>query len=251
MPLETSISLSLLVSFALIAWLLNPQRRWSHLLWLLAMSLSFLSARRQVWLLALTCLAVLAANAEALAPQKLWTILQGTKAGEQSDGKLAGPSSTLSRLARMGALLCLMAALAGAISSPALQSFQAVDANLPQGIARFVDTHDLGPRIFSDSDTASFLEWRCGEKRPLFIDISNAFPDQLAADCDDILAANARGRQLLEIAQISAVALRKPIAGEQLPPLLLFLAHQPQWSFVYVGYDGIIAVRRENKTKHR
>jgi hypothetical protein len=52
---------------------LNPQRRWSHVAWLLVMCVMFLRYRRHLWLFALVSLAVLAINARYIDTQAMWT----------------------------------------------------------------------------------------------------------------------------------------------------------------------------------
>ncbi len=63
---------ALLVLGAMWAWWRNPQRRWSQLAWVLVMSVLLLRQRRHLWLLAIVCLAVMAANASSFDTQVLW-----------------------------------------------------------------------------------------------------------------------------------------------------------------------------------
>ncbi len=61
-----------LCALALGAWIFNPQRRWSHAIWVVLMSYLFLNQRRHLWILALVALAVLAANANFFDSERAW-----------------------------------------------------------------------------------------------------------------------------------------------------------------------------------
>ncbi len=72
LPADMVIGVVVLPLLALGAWLLNPNRRWAQLGWLLLLALLFVRARRNVWPFLLTCLLVLAGNAQVLDPETLW-----------------------------------------------------------------------------------------------------------------------------------------------------------------------------------
>ncbi len=163
----------LLWAIGMALWLNNPNRRWMQLGWMLLMLAAFLQARRQLWLTALTSLFVIVSNVRANSDDCFRGWRQLTK------GDIQEPIPAPMRLiARLGTLLILGCALAQAISKDALPP-RAVSAKLPVRMASFL--RDSAPRghLFNDYEFSAYLQWAFHNKRGLFIDLNNAYPDSL------------------------------------------------------------------------
>ena len=227
----------LLTILALTAWLLNPQRRWAHLLWLVLMAYFFLTARRNVWLLSLTCLLVMAANAHVLETTKWWHEWQKRRLVANESVPPAPQQK-----ARMGAIACLL--LWSVLQITAIWPLKTTSANLPTGKTDFIEDNHIAGRMFNDITDSPYMEWRLSQKRPLFIDIIQAYPDSLTADFFDVMRASPDGITLLDKNNVGFISLSSPRQNEPMPPLLNYLLQNPRWALVYSHADGTVWVRR-------
>jgi hypothetical protein len=239
LPTEMQILAAVLVLLAAGAWLVNPQRRWAHLGWMLLTGALFVQARRNIWPFSLTCLMVSAANAQAL---NLWAIRRRKGGGNDADPLLVVMRWSF-RLALLAwiALDCTPRILAWRAWQP-LQPMR-----LEQGVVRFFQQHEPQGRVFNDYENSSYLQWRLAGQPSLYIDLLNAYPDGVMRDYQDLVRATERGRHLLDEQQIEWVVLttnRGVSSGDSLAVLANYLDATPQWVRVYVGRDGVIWVRR-------
>jgi len=260
LPLEYVMGAALLVLLAAMAWALNPQRRWAHLLWVVLMSVAFLHARRHLWLLSLICLAVMAANAAAIDTQRLWRHWQQRRVQEEIPAKkpvksrlrgnrLSGESpipAHLRRRAHAAVIACIVMWLAvGPLwDIQALRGQYPVSDDVPRGIAAFIERHNLPGRMFNGFIDAPYLQWRFAEQRPLFMGHLNDYPDTVIRDYDDMIHATLRGRSRLDELNIGYVVLRSPYPGTPWPKLALYLEYNAQWARVYQDQNGAVWVRR-------
>jgi len=259
----------LLVYIALLSWLGNPQRRWAHLAWLLLMSAAFLSARRHLWLLALVSLAVMAYNAHALDTAQLWRAwskLRDRRArrkvepparsiyddpyreppvppaldgADQKPDEIAPMPDLWRDAVRAGIALFLFIGVLRGIPHDVLP-LRAVSRYLPTGAVRSMDEHKLQGRMFNDYENSSYLLWHFAGRRPLYIDLLNAYPDQLLMDYFDVIWANPRGRKLMDKWDIRYVFLRRHKETEGISRLKHYLNKSPQWQRVYGEADGSV-----------
>jgi hypothetical protein len=235
-----------LVLIAALAWLCNPRRRWAQGAWLLLMSAAFLSSRRHLWLLAIVAVSVMAANARSFDMGQLWHEWRRRTRQAESSSAPAG----LRRVAQAGAIACLLAWI---ITAPGnLLAGRAVSRTLPEGMARTIVEKHVPAPLFNDYEYSSYLQWRLNGAvegtgqvpdrgiYPLFIDLLNAYPDQLMEDYFDILKATARGHKLLTKLNIRAVALGPHHRQDGIAKYVDGNAH---WKRVYDEEDGSIWVR--------
>jgi len=227
-----------LVWMAFLSWVGNDKRRWSNLAWLLIMAALFVSARRHLWLLPITCLAVLAENSATLSTPRL---LQSMRVqSEQIPASRRG----LVRALMIG-VLCV--AIARATPSKVF-SAQWLQPKVPRKAADFFLKNSAisKTRIFNDYENSSFLQWKFGGKPPLYIDLLNAYPDRLLLDYLDIVHANSKGQKLLENQKIQTVFVRAYKPDSSLAKLAKYLEKEKtRWQRVYRAGDGTIWIRRK------
>lgn len=237
--LEVKLEATGLGMVSLVAWLLNPRRRWSHLLWLMIMGYAFLSARRNVWLFCLTCLAVLAANAAALN----WGVLC-------ERWRLQGYERTPVRMLlhwspRLAGILLIWVWFRPHLDLP----LRPLTENIPHGMATYFETHPRPAHLFNDYDNSPYFEWRFGERLPLFIDLVNAYPDSITKAYDDIRHATEKGYDRFVGLGIDCVMIRRPEG--KWPPLASILDRMSGWEAVYTGPDGRIWRKRATQSGAR
>jgi hypothetical protein len=242
-PADVLLPVAGLAALALAAWLTNPGRRWAHLGWLLLLGALFAEARRNVLPFALTALMILAANAGALTPEALWRTLGRFTAG-RSGAEVPPLPGRLRWLFRVGLLAWLM--LEALYLLPNLHPGQVVTTiRLEEGVVRFLREQDLRGRVFNDYENAGYLQW-CLQGRPLlYIDMMDAYPDEVMRDYQAVVQGTERGRRVLEEQQVDIVVLTTNRGGGQsLAALAARLDASPRWARVYASRDGVIWVRR-------
>ena len=241
---------ALLALGAVWAWWRNPQRRWSQLAWVLVMGVLFLRQRRHLWLLAIVCLAVMAANASSFDTQLMWKAWRRRTRQPQLLGIPAG----LQLLARAGALGILLVCIA--IALPAGGAWRGVSPRVPVAMAAQIERRQLPGRLFNDYENSSYLQWALNGpaqsgpftgqvlsrgRYPLYIDLLNAYPDGLTAEYVKIIRATPNGRRLLQQRGVRCVALG---ADKRKSGLAKFLDRDTHWKRIYARYDGAIWLRR-------
>lgn len=246
LPSEMFVMLAVLLPPTVAAWAMNPQRRWSHLAWLVLVGVLFLTARRNVWPFALTSLVVLAANASSIDPVSLWRRLTGRQ-GHPDDV----PFPARVRWAvRVGVLIWV--AMECALVADQLRPWQSlVPTRLDGGAVRFLKDNPIEGRLFNDYENSGYLEWRLGGNPPLFIDLLNAYPDRVMREYAEMAGATERGRLLFEQHGIAAVVLTTNRGGSpSLSGLARALDSSPRWVRIYAGNDGVVWVRRTAEYEH-
>jgi len=219
---------------ALIAWIYDPKRRWSHGLWVAFALLSYCVARRFLWLSALVDMAVLARSGWAL--QRPWW--------------LAMRRNVRVRLALDGLSLALMVVVLAQQTPHDILAMPAMPRSVPVQLshrARLLERqfrqHGKKMRPFNDYEYSSYWQWAFAGRPPLFIDLLNAYPDSLMDDYFSVLAQNARGKMLL--GRCNVVLSRPAFKGEHVLEFQQAIDKLPrQWRRVYKGKDGTIWVRR-------
>jgi hypothetical protein len=223
-----------LVWLALLCWLGNSRRRWSQLAWLLLMAALFVSARRHLWLLPIVCLSVIAANAATLQNMKM-------------RAELSPLARRAARLLASGVLLMAIVFTASPSQLSRTQfSSGPLSSTTPRRAATFFRENQLAARgrVFNDYENSSFLQWRFGGAPPLFIDLLNAYPDDLLFEYFDVVNANARGRKMLDEKNVQVVILRAYTSDSSLAKLARYLDGNKTWQRVYKSADGTIWLRR-------
>jgi hypothetical protein len=206
-------------------------------------------------MLNLTSLAVLAANAEYLDCRSVWNRFAGRK---KANSKSEKEFRRLSWFLRGAVLVWLV----GSISEPcatiwgliarteadapqSLANLIATGAYVPKDLANFILDKKIPGRIFHDYENSSYYQWRFGGEPPLFIDVLNAYPDQLCLDYYAIVEMTPHGQKLLDERDIGYVVLTRFRGGPSLMPLTEYLlSQQARWKQVYGSQDGYIFARR-------
>lgn len=226
---EYMAAMAVLGTVALLAWRANPQRQWSHFLWLLLAVALTLRSRRMLWLAAILFLGVMAVNARYLDPPTLWRKWRRLIGGDPEEVV----PGTLRSIARGGAIVCIAVWVLAAASRHTPQeagSWNMYVRNVPEGAVQYLAPRAAELRIFNDYEDSSYLQWRLNGalsrtislqgNLPLYLDLLNAYPDNLLFEYFDILDANATGVQRLEERKIDCIVLGEHHWDK---PLVLFL----------------------------
>lgn len=242
------VSAGLALVLALAAWALNRDRRWSHLCWLALLAGLYLMAQRNLWLFTIASLMVLAANSAALTPLALWAKVRQLRPA----APLAPP--TVQPLLRWTVRLGVVAwvGLESLFWAQLLAQGPGMrPVYLEKGIIHFLRENQVGTRLYNDYENSSYLQWRLQGSPPLFIDLLNAYPDQLSEDYLAIRRGTDRCRALLDQYGIDAVVLTVTRPGPSLAPLADLLDRDRQWKRVYTNLDGVIWVRHTPENERR
>jgi hypothetical protein len=229
----------LLLALAAAAWALNGRRRWCHLAWLLLLAALFAGALRNIWLMALVSLTVLALNAAALEPGRLLEKVRRLR-GRGPGRPLEVPAAV--RWPVRAAVLCWLALTVYTTADAAPPARVVRPVHLEGGIVRFLKEPPPG-RMFNDYENSSYLQWRFAGDPPLFIDLLNAYPDQLTRDYHAIIQVTPRGRELLEEYGVGYVVLTANRPGPKLARLAGYLDANRRWRRASAGRDGVVWVR--------
>jgi hypothetical protein len=225
---------------AFAAWLMNPQRRWAQLAWLLLLGAFFAQARRNIWPFTLTALMVLAANAGAVNFAALRRMVSRF-VPNRAAGKEAGPIR-IRPLFLAGLLAWLV--LDASLLVLDLQTWRPLLPTDLEGVARFMRENDLSGRLFNDYENSGYLQWSLRGRPPLYLDMMDSYPDQVMRDYQAIVQMTERGSQLLDEQQIEVVVLTTNRTGQSLAALAQHLDGRPQWVRVFANRAGVIWVRR-------
>jgi hypothetical protein len=246
MPPEVIIGVFLLWGSALWLWFKSPERKLSHLAWLLLFMLAFVRARRQLWLVSIASLTVMAIYATPLCGQSLFGWYHRiVKRASSFDGKVP---AGFTNIARYGTLAILCCSLIAALTREK-QPSAVYDSKFPHGMAKFLETKAPAGRMFNDYEYSASLQWLLYGKREFYIDLINAYPQELLKEYSEVLKASAKGRKVLDERNIDIVALRPRKKGESMNELVTYLNSSPQWQLQYDGVDGTVWVRSVALTK--
>lgn len=228
---------------ALGLWAKSREKRWAQLAWLLAMFFFFMKARRNLWLLALTSLVVIVANAAPLGSEGIFAAFRAFSRridpnGTDEGDEIPGP---MRMMVRVSLLLLLFMSFASPLTE--VIPFRAVSKTLPVKRATYVLEHTRG-RLLNDYETSAYLEWRFGEKRPLYIDLNNVYPDKLMDEYMSITQMDKGYMGLIDKYGVQTISFRpRMLKDESLPLLVRKLEKDPHWKQVYKGDDGTVFVR--------
>lgn len=241
--------------WALWAWMRNSNRQYSHGLWLLFALAVTLKSRRMLWLAAILFFAVLAAHAGALSIQPAWRVRRSL----MRDNSAAPIPDGMRVLVHAGLAACV-AALLFLAAMPRIDSTSAAHRfvrDVPEGAARFLEKQPASLRLFNDYEDSSYFQWRLNGRprgdesvpsagrHPLYLDLLNAYPDNLASEYLDVLKANARGLEKLRARRIEAVVLGDHQWSQ---PLALYLKKNRQWRKVFEDAQSRIWMRVDADT---
>jgi len=241
----------------LVAWWANPQRRWSHLLWLLLSAALFIRSRRMLWLSAIIFVATIAANARYLDTPTLWRKWRRLSHGDPFE---AIPDA-LRNIARAGSVLCLViwVVMAASRHNPKeAGDWSTIVRNVPEGAAKFLADKPATLRVFNDYEDASYLQWRLNGapdgtppksgRHPLYIDLLNAYPDRLMTEYIGILDGKPSALQQLNKRKINCIVLadhhwtRKEKGRRVDTPLIKYLKLN-RWKLAFQDKQSKIWVR--------
>lgn len=254
---------AILFGIGLLAWLANPQRRWSHLLWLALSAVLALSSRRMLWLAAIIFLAILAANANYLDTPTLWRKWRKLSRGDQFEAIPDG----LRHLAHLGTVICLLVWVLSAVSRHVPNeggSWKTLVRNVPDGAVGYLQNKPATWRVFNDYEDSSYLQWRLNGatfgkpgllgRHPLFIDLLNAYPDRLMVEYFNILDATPVGIRQLQKRRINCVVLgdhylKRDKSKKWKTPLVRYLNKNPQWRLAFRDKQSMVWVRGKSNAR--
>lgn len=219
LPPEALLALFILAATAFICWIGNAERKWSHLGWLLLALLMFVQARRNLELLSLVSLIVIAVNPDLL---------------QKSFG------GTLQRWLPAFATVYVVIMLVSAIPPLPLNPLSPL---LPRGVADTVLKEQQAQphlRIFNDYLTSSYFQWRFAGRPPLYIDLLNAYPASLLSDYFQIIHADAAGLKKFNQLHVDLVAFGPYTSTNRQYPLAHYLDNSAQWKRIYNDKDGSV-----------
>lgn len=251
---EAIVITGLIGLLSLSAWLNSPRKRYAHLLWLLFAIVSYVLARRQIAQMAQICLLVMAANAAALETSRFWSMLQPSKRknseglNEVSTDQITEPTTEPPPRIRLLARTAIIAALLCMTISAMPQGFwplHSVAPELPRPSAQFIKDKLPQARLLADYSTSSYLNWHLDGKPPLYIDLINAYPDQLMTDYFDITYKKPRGIKLLYDLQITHVFINETMKDGKIKPFYQYIRQSPRWKPIYKGKDAVIWHRKD------
>ncbi len=234
---EAAWGLCLLLGVALLVWALDARRRLTTLGALVLLGALWIQARRQLWLTSLTCAFALAQSAPVLRGDALYARLK-----RQPGARLDGPMRLIGGI---GTLLVLVGACFQAAPKERLS---AVSSDAPFAMSRFLLTKAPKGRLFNDYEYSAALEWYLNGKRPLYIDLINAYPPELFDEWFEVAHATPKGLKVLDSKRIDVVALRPVMVTNKDEPILnlfLYLGKSKNWKLIYQGRDGRVWARKK------
>ena len=255
---------TLLFVVAILAWLANFQRRWSHFLWIIIAVALVASSSRMLWLSAIIFLVTLAANAQYLDTPTLWRKWRKFSRGDQLEAIPEG----LRHLAHLGTVLCLAVWVLAAASRHTEKEggrWSTLVRNVPNGAVNYLSKKPVGFRFFNDYEDSSYFQWRLNGatfgkptqlgRHPLYIDLLNAYPDRLMTEYFHILDATPTGIRQLQKRRINCIVLgdhHLKIKKDKLhrnqweTPLVKYLNAHAEWRVVSRDKESIIWLRGKN-----
>ncbi len=248
----------ILLGVSFLAWTANPQRRWSHLLWMIFAIVLVISSRRMLWLSSIMFLATLANNAQYLDTPSVWRKWRKFSKGDQFEAIPDG----LRNLAHIGTVLCLLVWVLAAASRHTEKEggkWSTLVRNVPNGAVKFLSSKPASFRFFNDYEDSSYLQWRLNGAtfgtptqlgpHPLYIDLLSAYPDSLMLEYFNILDATPKGIRQLNKRRINCIVLGDHYlkldkkTRRWKTPLVKYLNSHPEWRVVSRDKEGIIWVR--------
>lgn len=227
----------MVVITALLAWLKNSERRWSQLAWLLFFLAFFFSARRNLWPLMNVSLAVAAANAQSFNTARLLPSLFFT------------PQARV--VVRAVWAIVLLAWIVSVVSPEAFAVSNGaprlvpVSRYAPRGMSDWVSQHHPPDPVFNDYLRSGYLHWQLQPQRKLYIDLLNAYPDDLLREYFEIIKCTPNGKKRFEALNIRTVIIGRWTKQSRILPLVEYLNASTRWKQEYSGPDGAVWVRRE------
>ncbi len=228
---------------AFVVWCLDPKKRAAIGAGLLLLGALWIQARRQMWLTSATCMVALAQSAALLGGEAFYRRLK-----RQPEARLDVPMKII---AEAGVLLILVS---GCIVNLPVQGFRATAKTIPIPMSRFLGSPQAPKgRIFNDYEYSAALEWFLNGRRPLYIDLINAYPPKIFNDWFKIGHATPEGLAILDAKKVDVVALR-PIAkanpktktsDDPIFSLGQHLETSPAWKQVYEGAEGRVWARKK------
>jgi hypothetical protein len=143
-------------------------------------------------------------------------------------------------------LACLVGMIVSAMPVH-LQALRPMEPQLPVAAAHFIKQKCPQARLLADYSTSSYLNWHLAGQPPLYIDLINAYPDQLMVDYFDITYKKPRGIKLLYELKITHVFINQAMKEGKIAPFYQYISRSPRWQAIYNQKDAIIWVRKDWK----
>ena len=233
LPFEAVFMVCSMIAIAFITWWKNPERRWAHALWVALALVLFFTARRNLWPCALLSVAVAAANVRQLSV--------AMPRPKTSNAPALGPVTAVLVILSACSVMLSPHAFSLVNGIPVLRATAPV---LPGGAASAVLEQNLPQPVFNDYLRSGYLHWRYAGQPPIYIDLLNAYPDDLLAKYFDIVKRTPTGIAEWEKLNVNTVVFGSYQKTDRLSALAQYLDTNPQWRVVYDKADGKVWVRR-------
>ena len=116
---------------------------------------------------------------------------------------------------------------------------------LPVAAAQVIKEKHPQARLLADYSTSSYLNWHLYGQPPLYIDLINAYPDQLMTDYFDITYKKPRGLKLLYYLQISHIFISEIVKEGKIKPFYEYINSSPRWKPIYKDKNAVIWARKD------
>jgi hypothetical protein len=235
-------TIGVVTALATLAWVLNPERRWAQLGWLVVLGTLFVWARRNVWPFTLAALMVLAANSRSFTVEGLtraWSRLVPDAANSKAPPAIARWYGLL----QAGLLIWLALEAATLALNPRLWN-RPRPISLEHGVVAFLRDHAGTGRVFNDYENSGYLQWSLAGRPPLFLDRMDSYPDRVMRDYQAMVQMTEDAPRLLDELGIDVVVLTTNRGGQSLAALARHLDAHQEWARVFADRAGVIWIRR-------
>ncbi len=222
--------LVVLLAITVTVFALSRKRRVSQILWVAAVVVFYLGARRWAMFLSMTCLWVIGSNLAHIVWPASWKRVIASW--------LSGVDATPKRWRKLGVAMTVLALAGWTLflwpSGDGTLLANPVADVLPVGQSDFLVKHHVTGRIFNDYDNAPYLEWRLTGDQSLSIDTLNAYPDSVPVLNNAVQGLQPAGLEVLKT--VNCVVGRRPRSFDTgVPPLYLALHFSPYWIESFPG----------------
>lgn len=233
------ISLGVVVGCALMVILIDKPLVIGELLWWGFSLAAVLSSRRNIMLCTVVDLALICNHIGLLG-----RLEQSLKSKVASTN--LGSSSILRGLPYVSQALLFVAIVANADFVTRSRPLELTRPDkLPINQVSFLEARHVEGKIFNDYNTSGYMEWRLHDHNTLFVDILNAYSDDIVGPWAQAMLGSPEGLHYLDNNGVNCVIGTGKVPGQPyFPPLYDRLSDSPQWSLAYDGRDGPIWIRK-------
>jgi hypothetical protein len=113
----------------------------------------------------------------------------------------------------------------------------------PKAAATYMETHDLGSRVFNTQYWGAYMDWRLWPRyQPILDAFIEMHPAEVWRDARLITAGHVRWEELLDKYAVDTLLLENVVESEQ---LIQAVDRSPRWTPVYKDEIAVVYVRSE------